>query len=418
MRSTTRTTTGGSRGSAFAFRPTDRWVVRGGYGITQYMEGTGANLRLPLNPPFFFESEVRYDTTSGGGTIATGFEGLQPLDRPSGQLRAWDPELRPQFTQQWNVFVEYLLGSRSSINVGYVGNWSTELVTPIDGNQPLPGTGDPATWLPVQQRRPLYPFNPDIASISTTASRGRSNYNGLQSTFKQRLWQGLDFVANYTWSKSMANNSGYFGNNGVAGEGAYPMNSYDIEANYGPAAYDARHIVSVAGSYDLPVRPGPAVRERLEPRARRGGRRLVDQLRAHGAHRVPDHGHRWIEPVAPGLALARAAEPHRQRRGGRPDPRALDRSRGLRVRAARVVRRLRRRHPPHARLLEHRRLREQAVRRPFGRQYFMIRGEMFNSLNHPNFGPPQVNIQSTAFGTITSTVGDARIVQLVAKYYF
>ena len=148
--------------------------------------------------------------------------GLQALDRPSGQLRAWDPNLRPQFTQQWNFFTEYLLGSRSSINIGYVGNWSTELVTPIDGNQPLPGTGDPTTWLPVQQRRPLYPFNPLITSISTTASRGRSNYNGLQSTFKQRLWNGLDFVANYTWSKSMANNSGYFGNAGVAGEGRLP----------------------------------------------------------------------------------------------------------------------------------------------------------------------------------------------------
>ena len=30
------------------------------------------------------------------------------------------------------------------------------------------------------------------------------------------------------------------------------MNSYDIEANYGPAAYDARHLFSLAGSYDLP----------------------------------------------------------------------------------------------------------------------------------------------------------------------
>jgi hypothetical protein len=53
-----------------------------------------------------------------------------------------------------------------------------------------------------------------------------------------------------------------------------------------------------------------------------------------------------------------------------------------------------------------------------GRQYVMIRGEMFNALNHPNFGPPNANIQSTAFGTITSTVGDARVVQLVAKYFF
>jgi len=53
-----------------------------------------------------------------------------------------------------------------------------------------------------------------------------------------------------------------------------------------------------------------------------------------------------------------------------------------------------------------------------GRQYLMFRGELFNLLNHVNFGPPQANIQSTAFGTITSTIGDARIVQLVAKYSF
>ena len=45
----------------FAYRTGDRWVFRGGYGITQYMEGTGANLRLPLNPPFFFESQSDYD---------------------------------------------------------------------------------------------------------------------------------------------------------------------------------------------------------------------------------------------------------------------------------------------------------------------------------------------------------------------
>jgi hypothetical protein len=54
----------------------------------------------------------------------------------------------------------------------------------------------------------------------------------------------------------------------------------------------------------------------------------------------------------------------------------------------------------------------------FGRQYFMFRGEIFNALNHPNFGPPVANIQSQTFGSITSTVGDARVVQLVAKYSF
>ena len=50
--------------------------------------------------------------------------------------------------------------------------------------------------------------------------------------------------------------------------------------------------------------------------------------------------------------------------------------------------------------------------------YLMFRVEAFNLLNHPNFGPPDRNIQSQTFGTITSTAGDARVVQLALKYSF
>ena len=169
----TRITTAGNRASALPTAPASAGCSAAATPSRSTWKAPAPTCGCRSIPPFFFESEVRYDATSGAGNIATGFVGLQALDRPSGQVRAWDPNLRPQFTQQWNFFTEYLLGSRSSINIGYVGNWSTQLVTPIDGNQPLPGTGDPATWLPVQQRRPLYPFNPLITSISTTASRGR-----------------------------------------------------------------------------------------------------------------------------------------------------------------------------------------------------------------------------------------------------
>jgi hypothetical protein len=401
----------------FAYRPFERWVFRGGYGITQYMEGTGANLRLPLNPPFFFESEVRYDATSGPGTIATGFQGLQALDRASGQVRAWDPELRPQFTQQWNLFAEYLIGSRSSINIGYVGNDATHLVTPIDGNQPLPGTGDPSTWLPVQQRRPLYQFNPLITSISTTASRGRSNYNALQTTFKQRLWNGLDFVANHTWSKAMANNSGYFGNTGVAGEGAYPMNSYDIEANYGPAAYDARHIVSVAGSYEVPFGKerqfGANWNRALDAVA--GGWSLSFATTAHTGFPIT-----VTDGSNPSLQASRSPErPNRVGSGKVDNPtllRWIDRSAFVSAPRGQFgdsgVGILRAPGYWNVDLSVSKRF------LTFGDQYVLFRGEMFNALNHPNFANPQANIQSTAFGTITTTVGDARIVQLVAKYFF
>ena len=135
-----------------AWSASERLVVRGGYGISQFMEGTGANLRLPLNPPFFFESAVTYDATTGSGRTGTGFAELVPGTTPIGNVRAYDPDLRPQFTQQWNAFVEYRLTRSMSAQVGYVGHHATHLVTPAEGNQALPGVGDPATWAPQDTR--------------------------------------------------------------------------------------------------------------------------------------------------------------------------------------------------------------------------------------------------------------------------
>ena len=133
----------------------NKLVVRAGYGITQYMEGTGSNLRLPLNPPLFSEADITYPGAAPG-TIATGFTDVIVRSEPAGLIRIWDPKLRPQFTQQWNLTLEYQLNNTTSLTAGYVAHKATHLVDPRDWNQPLPGTGDPLTWLPFQQRRPLY----------------------------------------------------------------------------------------------------------------------------------------------------------------------------------------------------------------------------------------------------------------------
>ncbi len=82
-----RTTAAGSRASASpGRRPTD-WVVRGAFGIVQYMEGTGKNLQAPANPPFNFEGQriVRPDDGRGqrGGWLRR--------HRPERQRRPGNP---------------------------------------------------------------------------------------------------------------------------------------------------------------------------------------------------------------------------------------------------------------------------------------------------------------------------------------
>jgi hypothetical protein len=226
-----------------------RFVIRGGYGITSYLEGTGANLRLPLNPPFFFESDVQY-AVANPGTITTGFVGLVARDQLSGQIRAWNPDLRPAFIQQYNLSTEYQFTNSLSITAGYVGQRGTHLVNPREGNQALPSTN--AT--DINQRRPLYGVLPLVTTISYTDSSATMNYNALQVSGRQRLAAGLEFLASYTFSKTMSDNLGYYGAGGgpLAAQSAYWQNAYDRLADYGPAFFDVTHNFSLGGSYELP----------------------------------------------------------------------------------------------------------------------------------------------------------------------
>lgn len=402
----------------FAYRATENWVVRGAYGISQYMEGTGANLRLPLNPPFFFESFVQFDSTTGGGRLAPGFADVRPQDQPSGQVRAWDPNLRPQFTQQWNVFAEYLLTTATSINVGYVGHKATHLVTPVEGNQPLAGTGDPSTWLPLQQRRPLYATAPLITNISTTAARGRSDYKGLQASVRQRNVNGFEYLASYTLSETRTNNLGYYGSGGVSAEGAYWMNAYNPEANYGPAFFDARHNFVLSANYELPYghgrKWGSDSNALLD--AVLGGWRLSGIFQARSGFPIT-----VTDGSAPSLQGTRGNE--RPNCVGDPVPADQNIAHWIDInafsRAARgtfgdcgigVIRA-----PGYKNI-------DAVLAKRFnvgGERYFEFRAEAFNLTNTPSFGPPARDINApNTFGQITSTVSTARTVELVLKFFF
>ncbi len=243
----------------------NKLVVRAGYRFSTFLEGTGANLRLPLNPPFFFESDVTYDARTPGD-IRVGFGDLPAvkptLDSPRTganpvlQGRAWDLDLRPQFTNQFNFALEYQVSNSTSFSAAYVGQRGTHLVVPHEANQPLPGTGPFSTWAPINDRRPLAKSLPNLSNIALTESSGTMWYNSLQMSGRRRLSAGLEVLGSYTFSKTLTDNLGYYGCGNVNGEGAYWQNAYDRHANYGPACFDARHNFSVGGFYDLPVGKG------------------------------------------------------------------------------------------------------------------------------------------------------------------
>jgi hypothetical protein len=409
-----------------AWSVTDRLVVRGAYGITQFMEGTGANLRLPLNPPLFFESAVNYDTTTGAGTIGTGFAELIPGTTPTGNVRAYDPDLRPQFSQQWNAIVEYRLTPTMSAQVGYVGHHADHLVTPVEGNQALPGVGDPATWAPRNQRRPLFQEQPLITTIATTAARGGSRFHSMQASVRQRITNGIEFLGSYTLGKTRTNNRGFygvFGGTGLQGvtgatEAAYWQNTYDPDADWGPAFHDVRHNFIFSSTYELPFGKGRTYGNDWSTLtdAVLGGWRLAGIFQARSGL-----------PIT--VFDTRNRSLMNDRGGDRPncvgDPVPADQSiaRWLDINAFQAVPLGTfgdcpvgvARAPGYVNLdlMLSKRFNFGTVR------YGEFRVEAFNALNHPSFGPPGRDIAAPGtFGVITNTISAPRVVELVFKFYF
>ncbi len=410
-----------------------KFVVRAGYGITQYMEGTGSNLRLPLNPPFFAEADVGYDTSSGPGTISRGFTDVIVRDRPAGLIRVWDQNLRPQFTQQWNLTLEYQLTGSTSVTAAYVGHNATHLVAPTDWNQPLPGVGDPTTWIPFNQRRPLFLFSPlrDVTQISGTGSWGVSRYNALQVSARQRYSRGLEFLLSYTFSKTMTDNLGYYGSGGVSAQGAYSANHYDRRGyNYGPAFFDATHNFVASGVYDLPFGKGRAYGNDWIPvvNAFLGGWNISNIISLHSGFPITIAG-------AGGRTLQDPRGTARPNQIGTPtltsNPDCYIYN-PLNTACAGITGTVAFQEAPLGRFGS---AGVGTVRAPgyfnwdfgIGKKFYVteskyldFRTEFFNFSNTPSFNPPDRTFTPTTrtFGQISSTISPPRIIEFALKFHF
>ena len=242
-------------------------VVRGAFTISSYLEGTGTNLRLPINPPFSpAETLQQYQGTQLPTTSTD--QGLLPVGSASDPfagalIRVWDPHVQPAITQQWNLTIQQQLSNDTTFQIGYIGQHGTHLMVPMPylQQQLLPNTAcaTPPCTAPSVYLSGNPAFQSDISQISGTASVGEQKYDALQAVLQKRMTHGLEYQVAYTYSKCMTDNSGYYGTWGqTAGGPASPyfQNLYNPHADYAPCYFDATHILSAYSVYDLPFGRG------------------------------------------------------------------------------------------------------------------------------------------------------------------
>lgn len=377
-------------GLAYQVSESQGWqtVLRGGFGVFYDLAtsevGNGVNT-------------IDYPFGSGNAVFGANFPlppdaAKPPLIAPPnasnlGTLYAVDPNLESPYTLQWNVAVEQALGKQQTISVSYVGAAGRRLIQTADI---------------------LFP-NLNLFQAVLVTNVGTSDYNALQLQFQRRLSHGLQVLSSYSWSHSLDTASA-----GSVGSGSNALLGLNTNLNRGPSDFDVRNAFSMGLTYDVPAPRNDAFANAI---LRGWSTENIIQARSVAPVDVYYSGfgelsNGSLTNVRPDVVTGQPFYLYGPRYpGGRAfNPAAftsppLDPATGLPVRQGDLPRNALRGFGAtqwdfavHREFLIHESLKLQ------------FRAEMFNVLNHPNFGPPVGDLGSPSlinpqFGQSTQMLG-------------
>jgi hypothetical protein len=394
----------------FAYQLFSHTVLRGGYGIFYNPAGNeGSSLRLFRQLPFGSTVVVSPGDINVGLRVSNGFLPLQSpnfadADKPYGAMFAVDPNFRPSSAQQFNLTLEHEIAPWSLlIRAAAVGNLGRHLYNTYNANQPIPSPAATNT------RRPYYSVAPDLSDVSYFVSDGLSSYYAGQLTIDKRFSKGLSALVGYSWSHAIDNVVLEFGG-GAAGP--QPQDPRDLRAERGNSTIDLRHRLTASYLYEFPfgkgkqflnkggildlalggwqtngiltIQTGQPFSPVLQTSTTNGTGSRPDVI---GKVIYPKTLQRWFDPSAYGTPA-----PYTYGNASRnslfgPGRTNWDMS-----------------------LFKNFVIREQ--------MRFEFRAEAFNVFNHPQFGLPNQNIGNAQVGSITSTVGNPRQLQMGLRFQF
>ncbi len=217
-------------GVAYELRDRRTWetVLRAGVGIFYDLATQEVGNNIPPGSYPFGGSKYIYGIPFPLNSSAASPPQISASDLANERLIAFDPHLRLPRSTEWNISIQQALGADQTVSATYVGSAGRRLI---------------------QTAIVFFP-NQNIDSASLVLNSASADYQGMQLQLNRRLKRGLRTLASYSWAQSAdtASAGSAFGNSANA-----LVPALGAAANRGPSDFDIRHSFSVGVTYDIPV---------------------------------------------------------------------------------------------------------------------------------------------------------------------
>jgi hypothetical protein len=406
------------------------WSVRWSYGLyfDQFQNGSSAASQVPISAlpaaqflqfsgaGLNFQNPYAGRSTPGAGTFA----------KPA-TVFAMDVDAKAPYSQDWNLSVQRSFARHYVAEARYVGAAADRLPRNVEAN---PAVYSPGATAQNADRRRIYANCPsdgsacDFSTVAMLRNITSSKYNAGQFSLSRRFDQGVAFNVSYWYSRSFD----YLSSMNLSGAAAKPLagendlaqNPLDLDAEYGPSLFDARHRFVASGTWQAP-RPDwapPAVAAVL-------GGWQVNSIVTHNSgtpFTVSDSANVALQANSPPISGFPASRPNLI---GDPNdgPHTVDawisRSAFQRLDLATQAGQFGNAGRNIARGPGYTNVDASLVRTfPLaGRSQVQFRWEVFNVLNHVNLGLPVADLNSPNFGRIFSA-GPPRLMQFAVKVLY
>lgn len=225
----------------FAWNPFGRskTVIRSAYAIMTDQPSSSLITPIARNPPFAFP--ISFSPTASVPFVS--FSDAYTLASGSVSPTSIAHNYKDGYAQSWNFNIQEELAPQLNLMVGYFGMKGTDLNIARNYNQPINGI---RPYTAISASSPIFAGKP-LSNIIVYESDGNSSYNGLWVTGTKRFSSGFQFQTLYTWSKSIDYNSRNV-------QGLTVQNSYNLRGDRGLSDYDARNRFVLNGIYALPFK--------------------------------------------------------------------------------------------------------------------------------------------------------------------